>query len=82
MDIRYAAAMTTPTTARSLTEGVYTCLRADILARRFSPGQRLRPSELGATRGVSLNVVREALNRLAGERSCGPHLSWDSPSSR
>ena len=60
--------MTTSTTARSLTERVYGCLRADILAGRFSPGQRLRPTDLAAVNGVSLNVVREALNRLAGER--------------
>jgi DNA-binding GntR family transcriptional regulator len=60
--------MTTRTTARSLTERVYECLRADILAGRFSPGQRLRPTDLAAVHGVSLNVVREALNRLAGER--------------
>jgi DNA-binding GntR family transcriptional regulator len=60
--------MTTRPTARSLTEAIYTGLRADILAGRFSPGQRLRPSELAALNGVSLNVVREALNRLAGER--------------
>jgi DNA-binding GntR family transcriptional regulator len=54
--------------ARSLTERTYTCLRADILAGRFAPGQRLRPTELAGINGVSLNVVREALNRLAGER--------------
>jgi DNA-binding GntR family transcriptional regulator len=54
--------------ARSLTERTYTCLRADILAGRFVPGQRLRPTELAGIHGVSLNVVREALNRLAGER--------------
>ncbi len=60
--------MTARTTARSLTERVYECLRADILAGRFSPGQRLRPTDLAAVSGVSLNVVREALNRLAGER--------------
>ena len=60
--------MTARTAARSLTERVYGCLRADILAGRFSPGQRLRPTDLAAVQGVSLNVVREALNRLAGER--------------
>jgi DNA-binding GntR family transcriptional regulator len=54
--------------ARSLTERTYACLRADILAGRFAPGQRLRPTELAGINGVSLNVVREALNRLAGER--------------
>jgi DNA-binding GntR family transcriptional regulator len=59
---------TEPTAARSLTERVYGCLRADILAGRFSPGQRLRPTDLAALNGVSLNVVREALNRLAGQR--------------
>src|SRR5207244_1237124 len=55
-------------TARSLTERVYGSLRDDILAGRFAPGQRLRPTDLAAIHGVSLNVVREALNRLAGER--------------
>lgn len=52
----------------SLTQRTYDGLRADVLAGRFTPGQRLRPSELAAAHGVSLNVVREALNRLAGER--------------
>jgi DNA-binding GntR family transcriptional regulator len=56
------------TTARSLTERVYRDLRGDILAGRLIPGQRLRPTELAASNGVSLNVVREALNRLSGER--------------
>lgn len=52
----------------SLTARTYAGLRADILGGRFTPGQRLRPGELAAANGVSLNVVREALNRLAGER--------------
>lgn len=56
---------TTP--ARSLSERVVAAVRADILAGRFISGQRLRPTELAAVHGVSLNVVREALNRLAGE---------------
>jgi GntR family transcriptional regulator, carbon starvation induced regulator len=60
--------MPSRTAARSLTERTYNCLRADILAGRFAPGQRLRPTELAGINGVSLNVVREALNRLAGER--------------
>jgi DNA-binding GntR family transcriptional regulator len=60
--------MTTSPTARSLTERVYRRLRAEILAGRFSPGQRLRPTELATANGVSLNVVREALSRLSGER--------------
>jgi len=57
-----------PAGSKSLTEMVYGCLRADILAGRFPPQQRLRPTELAAAHGVSLNVVREALSRLAGER--------------
>jgi DNA-binding GntR family transcriptional regulator len=52
---------------RSLTERLYRALRAEILSGRFTPGQRLRPSELAQGHGVSLNVVREALNRLSGE---------------
>jgi DNA-binding GntR family transcriptional regulator len=52
---------------RSLTEALYRALRTEILSGRFAPGQRLRPSELARERGVSLNVVREALNRLSGE---------------
>ena len=43
-------------------------LRAEILAGRLAPGQRLSPGELAAQHGVSSNVVREALSRLAGER--------------
>jgi len=57
-----------PTSIKSLTEKVYRGLRVDILAGRFPPEQRLRPTELAAAYGVSLNVVREALSRLAGER--------------
>src|SRR3954471_8867484 len=60
--------MSTSKASRSLTERVYGGLRADIVGGRFSPGERLRPTELAALNGVSLNVVREALNRLAGER--------------
>jgi DNA-binding GntR family transcriptional regulator len=54
--------------SRSLTERVYEALRADVVGGRFVPGERLRPNDLAAVHGVSLNVVREALNRLAGER--------------
>jgi DNA-binding GntR family transcriptional regulator len=50
-----------------MTESVYRELRAGILSGAFAPGQRMRPSELAADLGVSLNVVREALSRLAGE---------------
>lgn len=60
--------MSSRTQTRSLTEEAYASLRAGIVAGRFGPGQRLRPTELAAAQGVSLNVVREALSRLAGER--------------
>jgi GntR family transcriptional regulator, carbon starvation induced regulator len=60
--------VTTALSARSLTERVYVRLRGEILGGQLAPGQKLRPSELSAVHDVSLNVVREALSRLAGER--------------
>lgn len=53
--------------ARSLTEAAYMTLRADILACRLRPGQRLKINELCAGLGVSLSAVREALSRLSAE---------------
>jgi GntR family carbon starvation induced transcriptional regulator len=47
---------------------VYEQVRAAILSGRLQPGQRLKVAELSAEHGVSLNVVREALNRLTGEQ--------------
>lgn len=47
---------------------VYEQLRAAILSGRLQPGQRLKVAELSTDYGVSLNVVREALNRLTGEQ--------------
>lgn len=46
-------------------ERVYGGLRADILAGRHEPGQRLRYAELCARYGTSMGVLREALLRLA-----------------
>lgn len=46
---------------------VYEQVRGAILSGRLRPGQRLKVSELAAQHEVSLNVVREALNRLTGE---------------
>ncbi len=43
-------------------------LREEILTGKLLPGQRIKVSLLAQTHGVSLNVVREALNRLAGEQ--------------
>jgi DNA-binding GntR family transcriptional regulator len=52
----------------TLGEFVYGSVRAAILHGRLRPGQRLKVSDLSAEYGVSLNVVREALNRLTGEQ--------------
>ena len=52
-----------------------------IFDRRFAPGERLRPSELGERYGVSLSVTREALSLLAAqnlvriERNRGFHVT-------
>jgi DNA-binding GntR family transcriptional regulator len=54
-------------TAHSLPKRVYACLRADILAGRFSPGQRLSPAELTALH-VSGTAWSANLNRLTGAR--------------
>jgi DNA-binding GntR family transcriptional regulator len=52
----------------TLSAHVYQQVRAEILSGRLQPGQRLKVSDLSAQHGVSLNVVREALNRLTGEQ--------------
>jgi len=52
----------------TLGEHVYEQVRAAILSGRLHPGQRLKVADLSAEYGVSLNVVREALNRLTGEQ--------------
>ncbi|WP_433171413.1 GntR family transcriptional regulator [Actinoallomurus sp. CA-150999] len=46
---------------------VYEQLKAEILAGRFVPGQRLKVQELCEGRNVNVNAMREALSRLAGE---------------
>jgi len=48
-------------------ERVYGELRADILAGRRHPGERLPFADLSARYGASMGVVREALTRLAAE---------------
>lgn len=53
---------------RTLNTRVYDTLRGHILTGMLLPGQRLKVANLAAEHQVSLNVVREALNRLAGER--------------
>jgi DNA-binding GntR family transcriptional regulator len=43
-------------------------LREDIVRGRLQPGQRLKAASLAKNHEASLTVVREALNRLAGEQ--------------
>jgi len=65
----------------SLAVDVYGQLRVDIFDRRFAPGERLRPIELGRRFGVSISVMREALGLLAAqnlvriERNRGFHVT-------
>jgi DNA-binding GntR family transcriptional regulator len=51
----------------SLTAEAYHQIRADILACRHAPGQKLIIADLCAARGFSLGAVREALSRLTSE---------------
>ena len=55
------------TPALSLTQSVYERLRADLLACRLWPGDRLKISDLCQSMGVNLGAVREALARLLSE---------------
>ena len=59
--------MTVAGRIRSRTEDAVGNLRADILACRLRPGERLRILELAARLGVSHTVVREALSRLSSD---------------
>lgn len=51
----------------SLTEGVYRAVRADLLACRTRPGEKLRIAVLCERHGASSGAVREALSRLTAE---------------
>jgi DNA-binding GntR family transcriptional regulator len=51
----------------SRTQDAHARLRADILACRHRPGERLRILELARRLGVSHTVVREALSRLSAD---------------
>ena len=56
-----------PVAKASLTQSAYERLRADLLACRFEPDQRLNIGELCKSMEVSLGAVREALSRLTSE---------------
>ncbi len=51
----------------NLTESAYSSLRADLLACRLRPGEKLSIASLSTDLGVSLGAVREALARLTAE---------------
>ncbi|GAA5233094.1 GntR family transcriptional regulator [Verticiella sediminum] len=55
------------TQSTTLNGAVYETLRQQVLTGKLQPRQRLKVASLAATNGVSLNVIREALNRLVGE---------------
>jgi DNA-binding GntR family transcriptional regulator len=56
-----------PLTSEKLTDQTYRILKAKILDRSFSPGQRLDLLELEQKLGVSRTPIKEALGRLAVE---------------
>lgn len=62
----------------SLTQDAYERLRADLLACRLQPGERLRINDLCKKLSVSLGAVREALSRLTSEGlvSAEPQLGF------
>ncbi len=51
----------------SITQGAYSQLRADLLACRLAPGQKLKIDELCQRLSAGSSAVREALSRLASE---------------
>jgi DNA-binding GntR family transcriptional regulator len=53
---------------QTLNSRVFDALRSEILNGKLLPGQRLKASSIAESYDVSLNVIREALNRLAGEK--------------
>lgn len=58
-----------PIDHENLSSKAYRQLRAALLDGRFSPGQRLRISELANMLGTSITPVREAIFRLASEQA-------------
>jgi GntR family carbon starvation induced transcriptional regulator len=57
-----------PTVARSQTSVAYERLRADILAGRLAPSDRLKIADLSTALEVSPGAIREALSRLVPEQ--------------
>src|SRR5215475_8318711 len=65
--IQFNAAGSAGEGPRSLTAALYERLRADILATRLLPGQKLHIAGLAKQFSVSLAAVREALSRLVAD---------------
>ena len=57
-----------PEAPRSQTSTAYARLRADILAGRFAPGDKLKIADLGLSLSVNSSAVREALSRLVSDQ--------------
>lgn len=57
-----------PSAPRSQTSLAYGRVRADILAGRLAPNERLKIAELAASLDVSPGAIREALSRLVPEQ--------------
>ena len=53
---------------RSQTSAAYARLRADILAGRFAPGEKLKIADLSTALAVSSSATREALSRLVADQ--------------
>lgn len=57
-----------PIAPRSQTSAAYARLRADVLAGRLAPGEKLKIADLAASLEVSPGAIREALSRLVPEQ--------------
>jgi GntR family carbon starvation induced transcriptional regulator len=57
-----------PGGSRSQTSAAYAQLRADIVAGRLEPGERLKIKDLASALSVSPGAIREALSRLVPEQ--------------
>lgn len=55
------------TSSSSITQSAYSRLRADLLACRLVPGQRLKIDELCQQLSAGSSAIREALSRLASD---------------
>ena len=52
---------------KTLADGAFQRIRADIVKGTLTPGEKLRPDRLSARYGIGLSPVREALSRLASD---------------